>query len=183
MRLVVIAGGLGTRAKRMQAGTRPSRGATPSTARREVPLASARLLPVWQRRVTNLRAELPAPRETGRKGRLDLCDRRCRRSRSEPRPAQRGGGSVAAQGPSMVPTLVTPMNLSAIKPNHRENQPCLPLGGDRSFEFSGLRSVRTVPPHLVHQMGSGGTQLTLSGASGVDTKSGAAIQCPGAPGE
>lgn len=95
------------------------------------------------------------------------------------------GSTAAAQEPSAVPTFDTPKNLSAMKQNHSRTQPYLRLGGGHSFRKldTSLRSRQIVPPHLGSQLWSPGTHETLPGAAGVDTKSGAAIQRPVAPGE
>jgi hypothetical protein len=90
---------------------------------------------------------------------------------------------AAAQGPSVIPALMeTPKNLSAMKEGHRQDQPSLPLSGGRSLkDFSGLRILRFLPPHLGNQMCSAGTQLTLRVAAGMDKKVGRGDPIAGCP--
>lgn len=93
---------------------------------------------------------------------------------------------AAAQELSVRTIRFTPKILSAIqKQDCRGVPPRMILGsGDPCFEFGArLRPTRTIPPQLGNQLTFRRTHAALSGATGVDSKTGAAIHRPVAPGE
>jgi len=154
---------------------------------------------IWQRSSAGLRTDASAPRKTGLLDRLET--RTCLESQGTDRCHNfawntRNGtplraSSAAAQEPTVRLTLPTPIILSAIKKSHSKIPPGLILGGGEFFPRNGvagrmsfsLRSTRTSPPQLGNQHSFGRALLALPGATGVDSKTGAAIQRPVAPGE
>ena len=145
-----------------------------------------------------------APAETGLtltgKSRLDLSPRHSRTLWSRPsrgkalsdirqHESQAGQRFAAVRDPSAVSFRTTPKILSAIKQGNR--RVVLPGtisgGGDvlrqAGVSRTGLRFTRTRPPQPGIQHLSAGALQTLSGAAGVDTKTGAAIHATVAPGE
>ena len=145
-----------------------------------------------------------APAETGLtltgKSRLDLSPRHSRTLWSRPsrgkalsdirqQVPQAGQRFAAVWDPSAVSFRTTPNILSAIKQGNR--RVVLPGtisgGGDvlrpAGVSRTGLRFTRTRPSQPGIQHLSAGALQTLSGAAGVDTKTGAAIHATVAPGE
>lgn len=102
---------------------------------------------------------------------------------------QAGQRFAAVRDPSAVSFRITPKILSAIYyDNRRVVLPgTISGGGDvlrqAGVSRTGLRFTRTRPPQPGIQHLSAGALQTLSGAAGVDTKTGAAIHATVAPGE
>ena len=162
-----------------------------SRARDEHPadcLESARLLYYRQRPHACLRADVSAPAKTGLRDRLEVRHGRCLKSFS-PIPAfdEDRGIHAAAWGSAGNLFPPTPKHLSATKAIFRKNPPGLLLGGGLFLRrkshhvVSSLRSLQTEIQGSVLLPPSRGTLDTLRGASGVDSKTGAAIQRPVAP--
>ena len=105
------------------------------------------------------------------------------------RPAEVMQRFAAAREPSVDSFPFTPIILSAIKQgNRRVVLPETISGGGDVFPKAGvprvsLRSLRAGTSQVQIQLLSAGTQETLTGAAGVDTKTGAAIHATAAPGE
>ena len=103
---------------------------------------------------------------------------------------QVGQKLAAAREPSAAPFPFTPKILSAIiqQGNRRVFLPeTISGGGDvlwpAGVSRTSLRYPRTIPPQPGVQHPPAGTHQTLSGAAGVDNKTGAAIHATAAPGE
>ena len=153
----------------------------------------AQLLCYWQPRGVGVRTVATAPPMTGLPlngiNRLDLPLRGCS-SGSYGRGF--GTGTFAAARELSVGShrVTTPRILSAIREqNHRQVLPGLASGGgepvlqaSRTMRTS-LRPARTKPPQLGNQSTFHRTQAALPGATGVDSRMGAAIHRPVAPGE
>lgn len=173
----------------------------PSVARPHIEEAELATF-AWRGRA--IRTATFAPAETGLtltgKSRLDLSPRHSRtlwsrlsrgKALSDIRQheSQAGQRFAAAWDPSAVSFRITPNILSAIKQGNR--RVVLPEtisgGGDVLWQAgvprTSLRSAQTRPPQPGIQHLSAGALQTLSGAAGVDTKTGAAIHATAAPGE
>ena len=100
------------------------------------------------------------------------------------------GTHAAAREPSVGLFRFTPKILSAIHKNNRRRIPPNLISGSgrprsrnsQAVRWS-LRSARTIPPRLECQSLFRRTHSALAGAAGVDSKTGAAIHHPAAPGE
>ncbi len=161
-----------------------------------------RFLQVRQRRGAEIRTDASAPLMTGLPLTgmcwLDSPARRCHgffeaRHRNH---AKSTGILAVAQEPSVISIPYSPNILSAFRwQSRRQVLPSLILGdGEPCWQDSwphraagnnrtSLRSTRTLPPLVGNQPSFRRTHRTLPGAAGVDSKTGAAIHRPVAPGE
>ncbi len=160
------------------------------------PFPVAQLSRVWQRHRAGTRTDASVPRTTGQPlmgmRRVGSLPGRCQNSPSAPadNQAEFAGHVAAARELSVRSISPTPKILSAIhEQDRRKIPPCpIPSGGEPCCEHwlavqTSLRSTRTVPPRPGHHPSSGRTHSALPGATGVDSKTGAAIHQSVAPGE
>lgn len=159
-------------------------GLTARGASRVAPSPAVRLLRPWQQRGAEFRTDASAPPMTGLtlKGMcwLDTSPRRCHNSVPAVGHSHTGFSRklAAAREPAVVSIRETPNILSAIDQQVcRQSPPCLlPGGGDRFHQiFSSVRPTRTVSPKLGNQQSFRRTHSALSGATGVDPSTGAAV--------
>ncbi len=162
-----------------------------------------RFLRVWQRRGAEIRTDASAPEMTGLPLNgmcwLDSPVRRCHSSQvaHHSNPAKSTGILAAAQEPSVITIPSSPKILSAFRrKNRRQDSPGLILGGGgpcwrtswprnraAGNNQASLCLTRTLPPRLGNQLLFRRTHTALTGAIGVDSKTGAAIHRPVAPEE
>jgi len=205
-------GSRGTADRRVRGSSCARRGGTSTGVNQTPSPAAARphcqvkltILNTFEWRGRAIRTATSAPAQTGLtltgKSRLDFSPRHSRTLWSRPSRGkalsdirqhvpQAGQRFAAVRDPSAVSFRTTPNILSAIKQGNR--RVVLPEtisgGGDvlrqAGVSCTGLRFSRTRPPQPGIQHLSAGALQTLSGAAGVDTKTGAAIHATVAPGE
>jgi hypothetical protein len=146
---------------------------------------------VWQRRSAEVRTDPSRPETTG----LPLTGmcwfnsqpRRCHSSLQALfcNLTESTGNLAAAQEPSVISFLDSPKILSAFhRQSRRQDTPDLILsGGEPCWHRTSLRPMRTSSPRLDNQPSFRRTHTALPGATGVDSKTGAAIHEPVVPGE
>ncbi len=160
------------------------------------PFPVAQLSRVWHRHRAGTRTDASVPRTAGQPlmgmRRLGSLPGRCQNSLPAPaaKQAEFARDVAAAREPSVRSIPPTPQILSAIhEQDCRKIPPCpISSGGEPCCEHwlavqTSLRSTRTVPPQPGHHPSSGRMHSALPGATGVDSKTGAAIHQSVAPGE
>lgn len=183
--------------QRMRSSAGIRLGGTPHSPAGKMPPAAARIFQVWQRLGSEIRTDdsgrgQTGPPLNGMDG-MDCHPGRCHKSLGA---VARNRAEItrklaAAREPS-VDSLQGMTRTMSVIPHmcRRTNLPDLIPGGEM-FLFrqnrlemqTSLRSTRTAYPSTGKQQSFGRTHSALPGAIGVDTKKGAAIHRPVAPGE
>ena len=149
--------------------------------RRTGGLNRVRLLSHRQRLCAPFRADVSATATADLRDQLEACAGRC--SSSFRLAIAPGRASIAAApGSSLALIPPTPIHLSATKKHHRKNLPGTPRGGSSIYSKGitlvslALRPAGMVAHIAVISSPSRRTFVTPSGATGLDSKTGAAIQ-------